>query len=137
MGNNIRHSGIVDSFTEHGDVVVRIQQMAACAGCKVSHTCHMAEMKEKLVSVPHPGRRQLDVGDDVVVVASGQTVVRALVFGFALPLALMLIVLAVMLLSGSSEVYAALGMLLSLLPYYAILACYRKTIARKMNFWIE
>ena len=97
----------------------------------------MAEMKEKLVSVPHPGRRQLDVGDDVVVVASGQTVVRALVLGFALPLALMLIVLAVMLLSGSSEVYAALGMLLSLLPYYAILACYRKAIARKMNFWIE
>lgn len=137
MGNNIRHSGIVDSFTEQGDVMVRIQQMAACAGCKVSHTCHMAEMKEKLVSVPCPSQRRLSVGDEVVVVASGQTAFRALLIGFALPLALMLAVMAIMLLSGCSEMSSAVGMLLSLIPYYAVVACFRKTIARGMTFWIE
>lgn len=103
----------------------------------MSHTCHMAEMKEKLVNVPRPGQRHLSVGDEVVVVASGQTAFRALLIGFALPLTLMLAVMAIMLLSGCSEVSAALGMLLSLIPYYAIVACFRKTIAREMNFWIE
>ena len=135
MNNVIRHKGIVASV-DGQHIQVRIVQMTACAACKVASVCHASEKKEKLVDVFQTERR-LSVGDEVTVVASTSVAGKALILGFGYPLALILTVLVVMLVLGFSEGVAALAMLLSLVPYYAVLWALRRRWARQLTFQIE
>ena len=118
-------------------VQVRIVQMAACAECKVASACHASERKEKTIDVYNADTRRLSLGDKVSVVVSHQSATRALLLGFGLPLALMLVVLTATQLVGMGEGTAALLMLGSLIPYYIILWCTRRRIANKLTFSIE
>lgn len=136
MENSIRHEGIVESIDgEH--IRVRITQHSACSACKIASHCTAAEAKEKVVDVFHGARKDLNVGDSVVVGTSGQTAGMALLMGFGLPLILLLAVLAVMLSVGAGEGSAALAALCALVPYYILLWSQRHRIARKIAFSIE
>ncbi len=135
MSNTIRHKGVV-AAVDGPHVQVSIVQMSACAACKVASVCHASEMKEKLVDVNMAGHR-LQVGDEVVVMASMQTAGRALLLGFGYPLALMLVVFVIARWAGCSEPVAALAMMGSLVPYYIILWCLRGRLARQLTFTIE
>jgi len=136
MENSIRHEGIVESIDgEH--IRVRITQHSACSACKIASHCTAAESKEKVVDVFHGARKDLNVGDSVVVGTSGQTAGMALLMGFGLPLILLLAVLAVMLSAGAGEGSAALAALCALVPYYILLWSQRHRIARKIAFSIE
>ena len=91
MGTKISHSGIIESIDD-GCIHVRIVQTSACAACKVAGYCHAAESKEKIVDVYKPAGN-LKVDDAVTVTASAQIATQALLFGFAYPFVLLVVVL--------------------------------------------
>ena len=137
MDNEIRHEGIVEAVSD-GLVRVRILQVSACNGCKVASHCRTAEAKEKIVDVDVSGSsRQWEVDQRVVLSTQNAMAGRAMLIGFGLPLALMLVVLVVSKLAGCSEGLSALLMLLSLVPYYIIVWMCRDSIARQITFRIE
>lgn len=136
MGNNISHSGVVESV-ENGCVHVRIVQTSACAACKVAGYCNAAESKEKLIDVYCDNSSAYSVGQSVTVMASRQVAAHALLLGFGLPFLLLVGVLVIVLLVTDNELWAALSGLLALVPYYGVLFLLRDRLRDKLSFWIE
>lgn len=136
MENSIRHEGTVESI-EGEHVRVRITQHSACSACKVASHCTASESKEKIVDVFHCHRRDLKVGDAVVVSTSSHSAGKALLLGFGCPLLLLLAVIAILLGVGVSEGIAALSAIGALIPYYIIIWLLRKRISESIAFSIE
>ena len=136
MRNNISHSGVVERV-EEGCVHVRIVQTSACAACKVAGYCNAAEAKEKVIDVYGADSRRYNVGQTVKVVASRAVAGRALLLGFGLPFVVLVGVLVIVLALTHNELWAALGGLLALAPYYGVLYLMRHRISDRLSFWIE
>jgi len=131
MSTKISHSGVVESI-ESGCVHVRIVQTSACAACKVAGYCNAAESKEKIIDVYCNDSARYAVGQNVTVAASRQMAGHALLLAFGLPFVLV----AVLMITGD-EGKAALGGLVSLLPYYGLLWLFRDRIGSRFAFTIE
>jgi len=136
MGNNISHSGVVESV-EKDCVHVRIVQTSACAACKVAGYCNASESKEKLIDVYCDNSDAYSVGQTVTVMASKQVATHALLLGFGLPFLLLVGVLVAVLQITGNELWAALSGLLALVPYYGVLFLLRDKLRDKLSFWIE
>lgn len=134
--NKIKHSGIVDAL-EEGIVRVRILQSSACSGCKVAQHCNAAETKEKMVEVSVPDASIFHVGDSVTIVADAAVGFRASLYGYLLPLVVMVVALISVLSVTHSEGVAALSALGVLIPYYLVLYLLRNKIKNKLTFSIE
>lgn len=136
MSNKIKHSGIVDGV-EAGCVRVRILQSSACSACKVAAHCNASETKEKVVEVMDADAQAYRRGDAVVIVADASVGFRASLYGYLLPLLLMVLALVVALQVTHSEGMAALSGLGILIPYYLCLYLWRHRLKRKLSFEIE
>lgn len=136
MSNKIKHSGIVESI-ENGCVCVRIMQSSACSACKVAAHCNASETKEKIVEVNTPQADDYQVGDRVVVVADAAVGFRASLYGYLLPLAVMVVTLVVVLKVTHSEGLAAVSALGVLIPYYIGLYLLRGKLKSRLSFAIE
>ena len=136
MENSVRHEGTIESI-EGRHIRVRIVQNSACAACKVASRCNASESKIKIVDVyDEEAAKTHQVGDSVVVSTSSRSAGRALLLGFGLPLALLLVVLTAMLAAGCDEGMSALTALAVLLPYYFVLWLCRERIAGGISFKI-
>lgn len=134
---DVRHRGVVDEVGEQY-VKVRIVQTSACASCKIANHCTASEMKVKTIDVYGVENASDYVkGQEVVVCASMDVARRALLFGFGIPLVLLVAVVALMLCFTGNEGWSALTGLLSLIPYYIILYVFRSKLQKKLRFWIE
>ena len=136
MNQRISHSGVIESI-EEGCVHVRIVQTSACAACKVAGYCNAAESKEKIIDVFCDSVAAYQVGQQVVVSASGQVAVKALLWAFGVPFVLLMAVLLLVLLLTGNEGWAALGALGALVPYYIILWLLRDKMREQLAFTIE
>lgn len=136
MSNKIKHSGIVESI-ENGCVCVRIMQSSACSACKVAAHCNASETKEKIVEVNTPQADDYQVGDRVVVVADAAVGFRASLYGYLLPLAVMVVTLVVVLKVTHSEGLAAVSALGVLIPYYIGLYLLRGKLKSRLSFAIQ
>lgn len=134
---NVKHNGIVEEVGERY-VKVRIVQTSACASCKIASHCITSEMKVKTVDVYDVNdAAKYTKGQDVVVCASMDVARQALLFGFGIPLILLVVVVALTLFITDNEGLAALAGLVSLIPYYIILYVCRGKLQKKLRFWIE
>ena len=136
MNQRISHSGVIESI-EEGCVHVRILQGSACGACKVANYCNAAESKEKLVDVYVDSTENIKIGQTVTVAAKRKDIAKALLWAFAVPLQLMILVLGLIAILTGHEGWAALGALLSLIPYYAVLYLLRHRIRRQITFFFE
>lgn len=136
MSNKIKHNGVVDGV-EEGCVRVRILQSSACSACKVAAHCNASETKEKIIEVQVADAVKYQQGDSVVVVADTAVGFRASLYGYLLPLLLMVVVLVVVLKITQSEGYAAVSALGILIPYYIGLYLLRNKLRNKLSFSLE
>lgn len=130
----IEHLGRVDAVTQNSVRVV-ITSQSACASCHAKNACPASEVSEKQVVVTKPNHGFL-VGDTVKVLLRQSLGYRALLLGYLLPLAILLVALFTFR-AFTSEGKAGLQALLCLFPYYATLYLFRDRIARKFSFDIE
>lgn len=136
MNTTIKHSGVVESVV--GDCIkVRIVQTSACVSCKVAGHCHASDKKDKIVDVYGAGISGLDVGDEVLVVASENTGWFAVALSFILPFIIVVTVLFAVLAVSGNELAAALSALFSLVPYFLLLYFLRDRIRKRISFTIE
>ena len=136
MSNKIKHNGVVDGV-EEGCVRVRILQSSACSACKVASHCNASETKEKIIEVQVADAVKYQLGDSVVVVADTAVGFRASLYGYLLPLVLMVVVLVAVLKITQSEGYAAVSALGILIPYYIGLYLLRNKLRNKLSFSLE
>lgn len=135
MEDKIKHEGIVEKI-EDGCISVKIVQSSACAHCHLAGQCHSSEQKKKVINVYHH-KGSLSVGDRVKVCASLGLGWLAIVYAFAIPLAIIIAVLFIMTSFDTSEAHAAIVCLASLVPYYLVLYLFRGKLAKRLMFTIE
>lgn len=137
MSNKIKHSGIVDSI-EDGCMKVRIIQASACAACKAASFCNASDKKEKIIDIYDVasirGRR---VGDEVVIVESGQTGMKAVMLGFGVPFLILVLVLVLVSRFTANEPLAALVSIVALIPYYTVIYLLRDKLRDQFSFIVE
>ena len=133
MSNKIKHNGVVDGV-EEGCVRVRILQSSACSACKVAAHCNASETKEKIIEVQVADADRYQRGDSVIVVADTAVGFRASLYGYLLPLILMVVSLVAVLKITQSEGYAAMSALGILIPYYVGLYLLRNKLRNKLSF---
>ena len=135
--NDISHEGTIISI-EKENLRVRIIQNSACASCKIAGHCQTSESKEKIIEVTTPDYADFSVGDKVNVTESVGVGAKAVVFGFILPLALMMAtIISAITAVDASEGVAALAGIASLLPYYLVLYFLRGYMKNIMGFGID
>lgn len=136
MSNNIKHAGVVDGV-EGECVRVRILQSSACSACKVAAHCNASETKEKIIDVMDADASHYQKGDQVMVVADTAVGFRASLYGYLLPLILMVVTLVGVLAATHSEGWAALSALGILIPYYVLLFLMRNKLRNRLSFTLE
>lgn len=136
MSNKIKHNGVVDGVEENC-VRVRILQSSACSACKVAAHCNASETKEKIIEVQVADAVKYQLGDSVVVVADTAVGFRASLYGYLLPLLLMVVALVAVLKTTQSEGLAAVSALGILIPYYIGLYLLRNKLQNKLSFSLE
>lgn len=136
MSNKIKHAGVVDGV-EGECVRVRILQSSACSACKVAAHCNASETKEKIIDVMDADASHYQKGDQVMVVADTAVGFRASLYGYLLPLILMVVTLVGVLAATHSEGLAALSALGILMPYYVLLFLVRNKLRNRLSFTLE
>lgn len=136
MSNKIKHAGVVDGV-EGECVRVRILQSSACSACKVAAHCNASETKEKIIDVMDADASHYQKGDQVMVVADTAVGFRASLYGYLLPLILMVVTLVGVLAATHSESLAALSALGILIPYYVLLFLMRNKLRNRLSFTLE
>lgn len=136
MSNKIKHAGVVDGVA--GECVrVRILQSSACSACKVAAHCNASETKEKIIDVMDADASHYQKGDQVMVVADTAVGFRASLYGYLLPLILMVVTLVGVLAATHSEGLAAVSALGILMPYYVLLFLMRNKLRNRLSFTLE
>lgn len=136
MSNKIKHAGVVDGV-EGECVRVRILQSSACSACKVAAHCNASETKEKIIDVMDADASHYQKGDQVMVVADTAVGFRASLYGYLLPLILMVVTLVDVLAATHSEGLAAVSALGILIPYYVLLFLMRNKLRNRLSFTLE
>lgn len=136
MSNKIKHAGVVDGV-EGECVRVRILQSSACSACKVAAHCNASETKEKIIDVMDADASHYQKGDQVMVVADTAVGFRASLYGYLLPLILMVVTLVGVLAATHSEGLAAVSALGILIPYYVLLFLMRNKLRNSLSFTLE
>ena len=136
MSNKIKHAGVVDGV-EGECVRVRILQSSACSACKVAAHCNASETKEKIIDVMDADASHYQKGDQVMVVADTAGGFRASLYGYLLPLILMVVTLVGVLAATHSEGLAAVSALGILIPYYVLLFLMRNKLRNRLSFTLE
>lgn len=136
MTNTIQHRGVVEKVS--GSLVyVRIVQASACAGCSAKGYCSSADSKEKIIEI-EDSSRLYQVGEEVWVIGTVSTGMRAVLVAFFLPFVFLIIVLFVsMLLSHGDEILSGSMALGSLIPYYIIIYFNRNRLKKKLSFVLK
>ncbi|MDR1225586.1 MAG: SoxR reducing system RseC family protein [Prevotellaceae bacterium] len=135
MAKEIKHSGVIMQVDEQG-ILVRIERVAACAACHAKDACMAADMEEKIIGVPHTLER-FEVGEEVNVAIRQSIGMKAVMYGYMLPLAVLMVVLITLITLGVPELYAGLGTLAALAGYYIVLFVLRSKIEKQMTFTLE
>ncbi len=130
----IEHDGIVANADERS-VTVKIVSNSACSGCHAEGFCMVSDKKEKDIIVP--GKYTVAPGDCVIVQMKKSMGYKALFIGYILPLLVFLVALILFAAFSVGEIYAGLGALVILIPYYLILWFFRKRIDNNFTFTIK
>ena len=130
--NTIEHDGIVTQVAETF-IIVTIQSQTACAGCHAKGACGMSEMALKSITTEKPNE---DV-KIVLVSASTQNAMLSVLLAYIVPSILIIAVLALLILAGTSEVLAATLSLTTTTVYFIVLYLLRNKFAKKIKFKVK
>lgn len=135
MTNTIKHTGIIEAI-EGNHIKVRILQASSCSSCKISKYCNATDTKTKTVDVYADGRLY-HIRDEIAVTVSKGVSMLAVFLCFVLPLFAMLVTLFGAKAANLNEATSAFVSLGILVPYYALIWCFRNRISRKVSFRLE
>lgn len=135
MRESLQHRGIVESV-EGRVVTVSVDRESACAGCHAKGICGSSGEK-RLIAVETEYAATFERGERVVVALLSQRMgFSSVIWGYVLPLVMMLALLFGIKVAGGTDGIAAIASLGGVALYYVVLYVLRQTIERKIKFTI-
>lgn len=136
MSQTIKHRGCVERI-ERDSVFVAVEQQSACAGCHAKTVCNLGDSQTRVIEVHTPHADWYNVGDSVTVALLRSSMgFSSVVWGYILPLAVLLVVLFGSKLLGAADGPAAVITLASVALYYLLLYVARNHFEQKILFTI-
>lgn len=135
MSDIIQHKGIVKRI-EGNKLLVSIISQSACSSCHANGACSVADIQEKEVEAYTTSSR-FRVGQQVNVLMKASSGFKAVIFGYIMPLIVLLFVLILIYTITKNQNLAGLLSLLSLIPYYITLYFFRQHLKKIFKFEIE
>ncbi len=133
--DTIEHDGIVIKVEDNA-IIVQIQNQSACASCHSKGACGLSEVAQKNITAEKPNV-PVAVGDKVIVTASTRNAMLSVAFAYIIPSAFIIVLLALLITAGTSEVIAAAIVLLAVAVYFVILYLCRNSFTRKIKFKVK
>lgn len=135
MRESLQHRGIVESV-EGRVVTVSVDRESACDGCHAKGICGSSGEK-RLIAVETEYAATFERGERVVVALLSQRMgFSSVIWGYVLPLVVMLALLFGIKAAGGTDGIAAIASLSGVALYYVVLYVLRQTIERKIKFTI-
>ena len=135
MSPTLQHRGVV-TCVEAQAVTVSVVAQSACAGCHAKGICGESGA-ERVIVVKTPRAAEYSVGESVVVALQRQSMALvSVVWGYVVPLVVLLVVLFGSVALGLSDGIAALSTILAVVIYYVGLYVARRVFERKIEFTI-
>lgn len=135
MAQAIQHRGRVESV-EGDKVVVVVAQQTACAGCHARGVCG-EKGKERRIEVVTPYAAEYVVGESVIVALMRPSMgFSSVVWGYVLPLVVLLAALFGVKIFGVEDGPAALTSIVAVALYYVAIYFMRNIFDKKIHFTI-
>lgn len=135
MSSALQHRGVVTSVDADA-VTVSVIAESACAGCHAKGICGESGA-ERIIRVVTPDASAYSAGDRVVVALMNQSMaMSSVVWGYMLPLVVLLVVLFGSVALGFSDGISAVVSIVAVAIYYAGLYLARRVFERKIEFTI-
>ena len=135
MSSALQHRGVVTSVDADA-VTVSVIAESACAGCHAKGICGESGA-ERVIRVMTPDASAYSVDDRVVVALKRQSMaMSSVVWGYMLPLVVLLVVLFGSVALGFSDGISAVASIVAVAIYYAGLYLARIVFERKIEFTI-
>jgi positive regulator of sigma E activity len=136
MSKKITHKGIVEAVKKHA-VIVSIANHSSCTSCQTQHTCVSAKKKKTTIEVSNNVKGNFTVGQEVYITTTQSQELKALAFGYMLPLILLVVALITFIHLTGNEGLGGLIAFASLVPYYGLLYLFRKSFKKTFAFEIS
>lgn len=134
MGN-IQHDAVVERI-EGDKVIVRVEKRGACAGCHAKGICGESG-SERIIEVRTPYASEFKTGDKVVVALLKPSMgMTSVVWGYLLPLIVLVAILLGCKSLGVEDGPSALASIVAVALYYVGIYFTRKIFERKIEFTI-
>ncbi|MBR4029275.1 MAG: SoxR reducing system RseC family protein [Alistipes sp.] len=134
MGN-IQHDAVVERI-EGDKVIVRVEKRGACAGCHAKGICGESG-SERIIEVRTPYASEFKTGDKVVVALLKPSMgMTSVVWGYLLPLIVLVATLFGCKSLGVEDGPSALASIVAVALYYVGIYFTRKIFERKIEFTI-
>jgi positive regulator of sigma E activity len=131
----IEQKGIIEGIKENR-IKIKFHPLSVCASCQTKSVCNLkANQSDTIEIVDKSGN--YSVGDEVNLVIKKSIGYAALFLGYLLPLIIVLLFLVLFLSLGYNEIFAGLGSLFLLAPYYFILYLVRENIRNRFEITIK
>ncbi len=128
----VAHEGIVENISGN-HTRVRFVAHSACSACHAKGVCSISESEQKFVDVLSD-ISGLSPGDRVEVILEQRQGFKAVWYGYALPLIILLtVIFSLYALTGRDAMAALIG-LGALVPYYLVIFLLRKKITQSFEF---
>ena len=135
MKRALQHRGVVHSVAD-GRVTVSVKPESACAGCHAKGICGESG-SERLITVVTDRASEYGVGERVVVALLKESMaMSSVVWGYVVPLVVLLAALFGSVALGFSDGASALISLVAVAIYYVGLYIARRVFERKIEFTI-
>lgn len=117
-------------------MVVTVNSGSACSGCHAKEVCLATESEEKEIQISCEEHGFLP-GQFITVTMKESLGAKALLYGYILPLLLVIFILFVIFTLTSDEALSALIAIGVLVPYYAGLYFFRDSFKKTFRFELE
>ncbi len=134
-GGSVSHEGVVKAVGD-GYATVEILNRSACSACHARSACTAADLKVKTVEARFYGEAP-SVGSKVTVLMEKRLAVKAVVISYAVPLAILLILLLSLLFLGVSEPLSALVSVAAAAVYFSVIYLMRHRLEGEFVFRIK
>ena len=131
----IEQKGIIEDITENR-IKIKFHPLSVCASCQTKSICNLKGNQSNFIELLD-NSGIYSVGDEVNLVIKKSLGYTALFLGYLLPLIIVLLFLVFFLSFGYNEIFAGLGSLLILAPYYFILYLFRANIRKRFKITLE
>lgn len=132
---DIRHLAKVIDIKDN-TLYLRVMRSDACSICAAKNFCGMQKESENIITIEDTQASEFNIGEEVDICLSLASSAKAVIYGYILPLILLLVAIILSKTLGYSDFNSGISGIIVLIPYYFVLFLMRNKMKSDFKFKI-